>query len=208
MTNVIDFKAFLQKKRAAQSAQLEHPFSEHDIDQLYDLIQSAAEWFHTDDGNDFWIDEMYISQTIELCSMMIKRGDEPTEEVLTSLLGYIRFLTDFMSNCVADPAKFHEMILEIAKAFEPCSPIDSDSHKQSFRVALLALMQARRWSVNELARHLNQSEGWVRSAITQLRRMGHKIVNYPADHTFGFEEGIAPPLGPVGGGDGRWKRLA
>ena len=82
----------------------------------------------------------------------------------------------------------------------------ADPKKGGFCDYLLELIKEKPQSVNELAKKSGKSEAIIRTAITHLRRRGNIIVYYPNEAAFGFEEGIAPPLGPVGGGDDRWKR--
>jgi biotin operon repressor len=84
----------------------------------------------------------------------------------------------------------------------------SHSKKRGFCDDLLELIKEKPQSVNGLAKKSGKSEAMIRTTITILRRHGNVIVYYPNEGAFGFEEGTAPPLGPVGGGDDRWKRWA
>lgn len=83
-----------------------------------------------------------------------------------------------------------------------------DPEKRGFCDDLLGLIKEKPQSVNELAKKSGKSKAMIRTTITILRSRGNIIVYYPNEGAFGFEEGIAPPLGPVGGGDDRWKRWA
>ncbi len=88
MSNVIDFAEHLQKRAAI--AKPETSVKEPDIDLLYQLLHETSEWFDTDDGENFWCEESFISHAINLCDAMIQMKDKSDDDILfTTLSSYV-----------------------------------------------------------------------------------------------------------------------
>lgn len=216
MSNVIDFTSRREEIVKKQNLHLSETFREHfgswddwSNEVIMYLLNELTEghWKDSEEGEDK-VQRFVIAYAGLSIALMANDETKNRSELVANIINNFWVITDYLG-CTSTDDNIDPKAREIFDAiWAMCKPHYATANTKPLVATMLELMKTRRCSVNELARHLNQSEGWVRSAITQLRRRGHKIVNYPADQTFGFEEGIAPPLGPVGVGDGRWKRLA